>query len=237
MLGAFPLMDPTESRYAEIARQMFALGDWVTPWIAPGEPFWGKPPFSFWMSAASFQLFGVSDFAARLPHWIGGLLVAWLTWQWLSLRSRREAALGAALLIGSLLFFVAAGAVMTDMALAIGLMAVMRGYWLALHGPEARRRREQVLMFAGIAVALLAKGPIALMAVVPMAVHAWPASCPGTSPPKCGRRASSSTSSSASTGCASSIPAGRATCTGMRMRFRAGRSGRSRSSHSCRGRS
>jgi 4-amino-4-deoxy-L-arabinose transferase-like glycosyltransferase len=173
MLGTFPLMDPTESRYAEIARQMFARGDWVTPWIAPGEPFWGKPPFSFWMSAASFQLFGVSDFAARLPHWIGGLLVAWLTWQWLSLRSRREAALGAALLIGSLLFFVAAGAVMTDMALAIGLMAVMRGYWLALHGPEARRGREQALMFAGIAVALLAKGPIALMAVVPMAVHAW----------------------------------------------------------------
>ena len=173
MLGAFPLMDPTESRYAEIARQMFALGDWVTPWIAPGEPFWGKPPFSFWMSAASFQLLGVSDFAARLPHWIGGLLVAGLTWQWLSLRSRREAALGAALLIGSLLFFVAAGAVMTDMALAIGLMAVMRGYWLALHGPPARRGREQALMFAGFAIALLSKGPIALMAGVPMAVHAW----------------------------------------------------------------
>jgi 4-amino-4-deoxy-L-arabinose transferase-like glycosyltransferase len=173
MLGAFPLMDPTESRYAEIARQMFALGDWVTPWIAPGEPFWGKPPFSFWMSAASFQLFGVSDFAARLPHWICGLLVAWLTWQWLSLRSRREAAFGAALLTGSLLFFVAAGAVMTDMALAIGFMAVMRGYWLSLHGPPARRGREQVLMFAGFAVALLAKGPVALMAAVPIAVHAW----------------------------------------------------------------
>ena len=173
MLGAFPLMDPTESRYAEIARQMFALNDWVTPWIAPGEAFWGKPPFSFWMSAASFQLFGVSDFAARLPHWIGGLLVAGLTWQWLSLRSRREAALGAALLAGSLLFFVAAGAVMTDMALAIGLVAVMRGYWLALHGPPARRGREQALMFAGLAIALLAKGPIALMAAVPLAVHAW----------------------------------------------------------------
>ena len=173
MLGAFPLMDPTESRYAEIARQMFALNDWVTPWIAPGEAFWGKPPFSFWMSAASFQLFGVSDFAARLPHWIGGLLVAGLTWQWLSLRSRREAALGAALLAGSLLFFVAAGAVMTDMALAIGLVAVMRGYWLALHGPPARRGREQALMFAGLAIALLAKGPVALMAAVPLAVHAW----------------------------------------------------------------
>ena len=164
LLGAFPLMDPTESRYAEIARQMFSLGDWVTPWIAPGVPFWGKPPLSFWMTAASFQLFGVGDFAARLPHWVGGALVAWLTWNWLALRSRREAALAVAILAGSLLFFVSAGAVMTDMALAIGLMAVLRGFWLALHGPPEHRRREQVLMFAGFAVGLLAKGPIALMA-------------------------------------------------------------------------
>jgi 4-amino-4-deoxy-L-arabinose transferase-like glycosyltransferase len=101
LLGALPLIDPTESRYAEIARQMVAHGDWVTPWLAPGVPFWGKPPFSFWMSAASFRLFGINDFAARLPHWIGGLLVAALTWGWLALRSRREAALGVALLAGS----------------------------------------------------------------------------------------------------------------------------------------
>ncbi len=172
-------MDPTESRYAEIARQMFAAGDWVTPWIAPGEPFWGKPPFSFWMSAASFELLGVSDFAARLPHWIGGIVVAWITWQWVALRSRREAALAVALLAGSLLFFVSAGAVMTDMALAIGLVAVMRGYWLALHGPPAHRGREQVLLFAGFAIGLLAKGPVALMAAMPILVHACRSRQPG----------------------------------------------------------
>jgi 4-amino-4-deoxy-L-arabinose transferase-like glycosyltransferase len=170
LLGAFPLIDPTESRYAEIARQMFVLGDWVTPWIAPGEPFWGKPPLSFWMTAGSFKLFGVRDFAARLPHWVGGGLLAWLAWSWLVERSRREAVLTVALLAGSLLFFVAAGAVMTDMALAIGLMAVMRGFWLALHGPLERRGREQCLMFAGLAVGLLAKGPIALMAGAPIAI-------------------------------------------------------------------
>lgn len=179
LLGALPLIDPTEARYAEIARQMFVLGDWVTPWIAPGQPFWGKPPLSFWMTAGSFQLFGVSDVTARLPHWLGGGLLAWLTWGWLAIHSKREAALAVALLAGSLLFFVAAGAVMTDMALAIGLMAVMRGFWLALHGPPEHRGREQCLMFAGLAVGLLAKGPIALMAIAPVAVwsatsgHRW----------------------------------------------------------------
>jgi 4-amino-4-deoxy-L-arabinose transferase-like glycosyltransferase len=172
LLGAFPLLDPTESRYAEIARQMYSAGDWVTPRIAPGEPFWGKPPLSFWMTAASFELFGVGHLAARLPHFLGGVLVAWLTWSWLARRSRREAALAVALLAGSLLFFVSAGAVMTDMALAIGLAAAMRGFWLALHGPPERHGREQVLMFAGIAVGLLAKGPMALMAGVPIGIWA-----------------------------------------------------------------
>jgi 4-amino-4-deoxy-L-arabinose transferase-like glycosyltransferase len=173
LLGAFPLLDPTESRYAEIARQMFALGDWVTPWNAPGEPFWGKPPLSFWMTAASFELFGVGEFAARLPHWAGGVLVAWLVWGWLAASSRREAALAVAILAGSLLFFVSTGAVMTDMALAAGLVVAMRGFWLALEGPPERRGRAQCLLFAGFAVGLLAKGPIALMAVLP--IVAWAA--------------------------------------------------------------
>ncbi|HEU5468751.1 MAG TPA: glycosyltransferase family 39 protein, partial [Steroidobacteraceae bacterium] len=172
LLGAFPLMDPTESRYAEIARQMLTLGDWVTPRLAPGEPFWGKPPLSFWTTAASFELFGVGDFAARMPHFLGGALVAWLAWSWLATRSRREASLAVALLAGSLLFFVSTGAVMTDMTLAIGLVAVMRGFWLALQGPVKRRGREQLLMFAGIAVGLLGKGPIALMAGLPIAIWA-----------------------------------------------------------------
>ena len=172
LIGMLPLVDPTESRYAEIARQMFVLGDWVTPWIAPGQPFWGKPPLTFWMTLGSFQLFGVSDFAARLPHLLGGGVVAWLAWGWLAMRSRREADLAVALLAGSLLFFVSAGAVMTDITLAIGLMATMRGFWLALHGPPERRGREQFLMFAGLGIGLLSKGPIALMAGAPFAIWA-----------------------------------------------------------------
>ena len=45
-LGAYPLMDTTESRYAEIARKMLETGDWLTPQFDYGVPFWGKPPLS-----------------------------------------------------------------------------------------------------------------------------------------------------------------------------------------------
>lgn len=171
MLGLYPLMDTTEARYAEIARRMVELGDWVTPWIHDGVPFWGKPPLSFWMTAASFKVFGVSAFAARLPHWLCGCLLAWLVWSWLARRSRDAAIIAVALITGSALFFVAAGAVMTDMALALGTTLMMRGFWSVLHGAPAERRRGQGMLFLGLAVGLLAKGPIAaLLAGLPIAI-------------------------------------------------------------------
>jgi 4-amino-4-deoxy-L-arabinose transferase-like glycosyltransferase len=170
-LGLYPIMDQTEARYAEIGRKMLELGDWVTPWIDYGEPFWGKPPFSFWITATSFKFFGVNAFAARLPHLICGVLVAWLTWDWIARRSQREAIYALALLSGSALFIVSTGAVMTDMSLALGTTLAMRGFWLGLHGAEAGRRREQYLFFVGVAIGLLAKGPIAAVLVgFPMVV-------------------------------------------------------------------
>ena len=46
VLGAYPVMDSTEARYSEIARIM-VTNNWITPQLAPGKPFWGKPPLSF----------------------------------------------------------------------------------------------------------------------------------------------------------------------------------------------
>lgn len=171
-LGAYPLMDTTEARYAEIARKMAELGDWTTPWFDYGVPFWGKPPLSFWLTAGSFRLLGVGEFAARLPQWLAGMLVAWLLWQWLARRSQREATYALALLLGSALYLVAAGAVMTDMALAAGTTLAMRGFWLGIHGAGAERMRERWLLFAGMAVGMLAKGPIALV-LIGLPVAAW----------------------------------------------------------------
>lgn len=163
MLGLYPLQDTTEARYAEIARKMAELNDWVTPWFNYGVPFWGKPPMSFWLTSASFKLFGVNEFAARLPHLLAALLVSWLVWDWMRQRSPREAMLAIALLWGAALFYVSAGAVMTDMVFAIGTTLAMRGFWLGLHGSEPQRRRERWLLFIGLGIGLLAKGPIALV--------------------------------------------------------------------------
>ena len=164
-LALYPLSDATESRYAEMARKMWELGDWVTPWFDYGQPFWGKPPMNTWVSAASMGLFGINEWAARLPHFVAALLVGWLVWDWLRPREARLAWWSLALLWGSVAFYVAAGAVMTDMLLLISTTLAMRGFWMALQTDEARSVREGWLLFVGMALGLLAKGPIALILV------------------------------------------------------------------------
>jgi 4-amino-4-deoxy-L-arabinose transferase-like glycosyltransferase len=167
-----PLMDTTEARYGEIGRKMAQLGDWVTPWHDVGVPFWGKPPLSFWLTALSFKVFGTGEFAARLPHFLSAAGIAWCVWRLGSLRSREQGWLALVLLASSALFYVSAGAVMTDAALVLGTTIAMVGFWegVQTEGRSARRRRW--LLFVGAAIGLLAKGPLALV-LIGLPIAGW----------------------------------------------------------------
>ncbi len=169
-----PLMDTTEARYAEIGRKMLELGDWITPWHEYGVPFWGKPPLSFWMTALSFRAFGVNEWAARLPHFLAMLAVASSVWILARRRSPGEGLAAVALLAGAALSFVSAGAVMTDAALVVGTALAMQGFWLGMSEAPASPGRQRWLVFVGLAIGLLAKGPLALVLIgVPLV--AWTA--------------------------------------------------------------
>jgi 4-amino-4-deoxy-L-arabinose transferase-like glycosyltransferase len=73
-LGEVHLFDWDEINFAECAREMLLTGDWMRPQI-DFEPFWEKPPLFFWFQALSMKLFGVNEFAARLPN----AVVGWAT--------------------------------------------------------------------------------------------------------------------------------------------------------------
>lgn len=60
------LLDDVDSVYIEIAREMLVRHDFVTPRI-DGIRFFDKPPLMYWTAAASMRIFGVHDWAARLP--------------------------------------------------------------------------------------------------------------------------------------------------------------------------
>jgi len=61
-----PLLDGTDSIQAEAAREMAVNGDWITPHV-DGVRYLAVFPLLTWSTAASFKVFGVADWAARLP--------------------------------------------------------------------------------------------------------------------------------------------------------------------------
>src|SRR6202049_3665801 len=65
-LGKPALWEPDEGRYAEIAREMVVSGDYVPPRDHLALHF-EKPPLVYWANAASIKIFGVNEFAVRLP--------------------------------------------------------------------------------------------------------------------------------------------------------------------------
>jgi 4-amino-4-deoxy-L-arabinose transferase-like glycosyltransferase len=173
-LGAYPLFDNTESRYAEIARKMAETHNWITPQYDYGVPFWGKPPLSTWATAASFEVLGVGEFAARISSFLFALLIVWLVYRLASWRGGEGRAPAAAMVTATtVLFFVSGGSVMTDPALALGTTLSMVSFWLAVKGGE-RGRLWGYLFFAGLGIGLLAKGPVALVLTL-LPVGAWTA--------------------------------------------------------------
>jgi len=60
------LLDDVDSVYLEIAREMLQRRDFVTPYV-DGIRFFDKPPLMYWLAAGSMHLFGVHDWAGRLP--------------------------------------------------------------------------------------------------------------------------------------------------------------------------
>ena len=67
-----PLLEPDEGRNAEVGREMLAGGDWITPHYN-GYAYLDKPAPFFWLVALSFKVFGVSEWAARLPSGLAAL--------------------------------------------------------------------------------------------------------------------------------------------------------------------
>ena len=157
-LGFYPLMDTTESRYGEMARLMVETGNWLTPQFSYGVPFWGKPPLQTWMSAASISMFENNEFFLRLPHFLAGVVVLYLIYRFAK-HYQIPAMSSIIILTSTVVFYISAGAVMTDMGLTLGITLAMIGFYLSWQGKMA----WGYLGFIGLAIGMLAKGPVTLV--------------------------------------------------------------------------
>lgn len=104
-LGSYPLFTPDEGRYSEVAREMMASGDYITPRVN-GVPFLDKPALYYWLQALAMHLFGVTEWSLRLfPALFGilGCLATYITGR--NLFSRRTGLISATILATTPLFF------------------------------------------------------------------------------------------------------------------------------------
>jgi 4-amino-4-deoxy-L-arabinose transferase-like glycosyltransferase len=170
LLGVRTLVPPDEGRYAEMAREMFVSGDWVTTRLN-GIKYFEKPPLQTWMNALSFTVFGLGDWQARL--WTGacGILGVVMTGYAGSKVFGQRTGFYAALVLGSCFYWVACSQIDSlDMGLS-GMMTIALCALLLAQRDDAgaaEQRNWMLVCWAGMALAVLSKGLIGL--VLPGAV-------------------------------------------------------------------
>jgi len=164
-LGRLPLIDPDEGRYAEIPREMLERGDLITPTLNYVKYF-EKPPLLYWINAASMKIFGLSEFSARLPSALCGLLTVLATYLIARRLYDRRTALLAAVILGTCAGFVLQSRIiLTDMLLTFCLTACLGAFIVAAQRDEGRRDNPLpwYLFYLFCALAVLAKGLIGIV--------------------------------------------------------------------------
>lgn len=170
-LASFGLLGADEPRYAQISREMLARHDWVTP-VLYGKAWLEKPVLYYWEAMLSYSVFGVSDWAARLPSALDASAMVFGIYFFLR-RFRPGAELNGALIAASSAAIIGyARGASTDMPLSAAFTISML-CWMAWHlsnregqpAAAATGALDPRLWLAGfyvfIGLGTLAKGPVA----------------------------------------------------------------------------
>ncbi|HKA15271.1 MAG TPA: phospholipid carrier-dependent glycosyltransferase [Myxococcota bacterium] len=171
-IGARPFVAPDEFRYAEVAREMLASGDWIVPRL-DGVLYFEKPALGYWVTALSIRAFGENPFAVRLPFVIATLLTAAITFGLVRRfgsggRAAGWAALG--LLTCAEVAVIGTTAVL-DALFSLGVTAALAALFAAMQQPSgAARQRWLVASGGACGAAFLTKGFLAF--AIPICVAA-----------------------------------------------------------------
>ena len=171
VIGSFmiPLMDIDASQYASISREMLARNSFLQLYDL-GKDYLDKPPMLFWLSALSMKIFGVHDWAYRLPSLLFLGIALYSTFKFAELYyGKLTARLATIILASCQAFFLIAHDVRTDTML-VGW--VMLSIYLLAKWSEQKNNVDFFLAIVAIAGGMMTKGPIALVVpVLAMAPH------------------------------------------------------------------
>ena len=173
------VIDYDEGYYAQAAKHMVENGDWVTPY-ANGVRFLEKPPLLYWLTAASFSVFGINEFALRLPTALAVIALVWIVMR-MARRAFNErgaliAGLCAAFSVGTYLF---TRETLHDIWLVLFISLAMHAFFEWYSNPS-HPLRSALLFFAAIAGAMMCKSligvafPIGIIALFYLISREWP---------------------------------------------------------------
>lgn len=166
-----PILNGDEARFAQASREMFVNQDWVVPTFG-GEPRYDKPILIYWAAAASFRLFGVTPFAARLPSAVAAAIcAALLAW---SARNRWGPGSGLAAglcLAASPIFFFEGQACTADALNVLWTTAAMLALERLMTGKPSHSASAVFWICTGAAV--LTKGPVAPLFIISILIGIW----------------------------------------------------------------
>ncbi len=173
MLGNRPLSVPDEGRYVEIAREMAATGDYITPRLN-GVKYFEKPALFYWLESLSVRLFGIREFTLRLWPALFALFGCFSVYTaGTMLYGRRAGLLAAAVLATSALYYALSQAIILDMPVTFFLTAALLSFILGTREePGLRRRLFLYGFYACAALATLTKGLIGIL-IPGMVIGAW----------------------------------------------------------------
>jgi len=164
-LGWRHLLPSDEGRYAEMAREMFVTGDWITPRYN-GYKYFEKPPLQTWANALSFAWFGIGEWQARLytalTGFAGVLLIGYTGARVFNVAT----GFFAAIVLASAPYWYLMGHFNTlDMGLSFWMEVTLCALLLAQRpGLAAREQRLWMwLVWASMALAVLSKGLVGLI--------------------------------------------------------------------------
>lgn len=158
-MGSFPAVNPAEAYYIEAGREMVELGNYITPYLNY-QIYFSKPIMTFWLTAASYKLFGVSEAAARFPFALIVSAMVLGVYLFVSrLKSVRAGLFAGLSLAASPLVLLIARESPIDIAFSafLALAVLSTGFCLAKES-----RFSWTLIYSGLGLAVLTKGPAAV---------------------------------------------------------------------------
>ncbi len=171
-LGRPGVLQQTEARYAEVAREMKASRDFLMPTLN-GVPHVQKPPVTYWLTAGSMALFGENEIGARVPPLVAGLgtlaLTAWIGMLWFN---RRIGLLALIILAGFVEFYALSRSLCADMIMTFWSTAAIAAFACATRRVAQPPARHFAPFFVLMGIAFATKGPMGIVVPLCMAI-AW----------------------------------------------------------------